>query len=343
VNFDRLGREGLLAENRMTRSNERRRIAIVAGEDAEILDIVGPLEVFDSANDFYQVGKHPVYQIEVVSTSDDLAIRTSCGMVIMATATLRNITTPIDTMLIAGGTRAGVDAAAQNEELLRWLQTMSGSVRRLGSVCTGAFILASAGLLRGRRATTHWSMCAELSKRHPDTRVDPDSIFVRDRAVYTSAGVTAGMDLALALVEEDLGPEIAASVARDLVLYLRRPGGQPQLSATLALQAADRHAIRDLQSWIVDHLAGDLSISTLASRVAMSRRNFSRVFSSETGLTPARFVERVRVEAARRRLEESEHTIKQVAAECGFQSADSMRRTFQRLLKQNPSEIRTRS
>ena len=219
---------------------------------------------------------------------------------------------------------------------------MAQRVRRLGSVCSGAFVLAEAGLLDGRRATTHWSVCDALAQRYPRVRVDPDPIFIRDGRIYTSAGVTAGMDLALALVEEDHGREIALHVARELVLFLRRPGGQSQFSAQLALQTTDHQPLRELQAWIAEHPSADLSVATLAARVAMSPRNFARVFVRELGLTPARFVEQIRVEAARRRLEESAHGVDLIASECGFGSAESMRRSFVRTLRVPPSAYRSR-
>ena len=196
-----------------------------------------------------------------------------------------------------------------------------GRVRRVGSVCTGAFLLAAAGVLDARRATTHWAFCDRLAREYPRVAVDPDPIFVRDGDVYTSAGVTAGIDLALALVEEDLGRETALAVARNLVVFVRRPGGQSQFSAPLELQAADREPLRELQAWVAGRLAEDLSVEALARRVHMSPRNLSRVLRREVGSTPARFVERVRVEGARRRLEETSAGLEQIARECGFGSA----------------------
>ena len=215
-------------------------------------------------------------------------------------------------------------------------------MRRLASVCSGTFLLAEAGLLDGRRATTHWRVCDELAHRYPKITVERDPIFVGDRGVYTSAGVTAGMDLALALVEEDHGRELALRVARQLVMFLKRPGGQSQFSAQLAVQAADREPLRELQAWIADHLDADLSVAELASQVAMSERNFARVFTREVGLTAARFVERARVEGARRRLEESTDGVEMIAARCGFGSAEVMRRAFLRLLGVPPSAYRGR-
>jgi transcriptional regulator GlxA family with amidase domain len=225
---------------------------------------------------------------------------------------------------------------------VRWVRAMAPRVRRLGSVCSGSFVLAEAGLLDGRRATTHWEWCATLAERYPAVTVASDPIFVRDGKIYTSAGVTAGMDLALALVEEDHGRELALEVARQLVMFLRRPGGQSQFSAQLAAQTADREPLRDLQSWISEHPEADLSVPALARRVAMSPRNFARVFTREVGMTPARFVESVRVEAARRRLEESASGVDSVAAACGFGTAESMRRAFLRIVRVPPAAYRHR-
>ena len=244
----------------------------------------------------------------------------------------------IDTLLVAGG-----DAIEQNEmnpEAVRWLKRISGRIRRVGSVCTGAMLLARAGLLDGRRATTHWNWCQTLIKRAPRAGVDPDPIFVRDENVYTSAGVTAGMDLALALVEEDHGSHLALQVARNLVLYLRRPGGQSQFSAALSLQVTDRKPLRELEAWVLDNLHKPLTVPLLAQRVAMSPRNFARIFTKEMKTTPAKFVERLRVEAARRRLEESQNSMETIADECGFGNVNSMRNVFQRALRIAPGQYR---
>jgi len=209
-------------------------------------------------------------------------------------------------------------------------------------VCTGAFLLAEAGLLDGRRATTHWAYCAELAKRYPQVKVDPDPIFVRDGRIYSSAGVTAGMDLALGLVEEDLGRSLALDVARQLVLFLKRPGGQSQFSAQLEAQSAEREPLRDLQAWISNHPEAPLGVESLARRVAMSPRHFARVFLREVGTTPAKFILRIRVEAARRRLEESRDDVERVAQTCGFGSAEVMRRAFLRTVRVSPSAYRSR-
>jgi transcriptional regulator GlxA family with amidase domain len=252
--------------------------------------------------------------------------------------TFRQIRGKIDTLLVAGG-----DAIEQNKiktDAVRWLKQIAKRVRRVGSVCTGAMLLARAGLLDGRRATTHWNWCETLVRRAPRATVDPDPIFVRDENVYTSAGVTAGMDLALALVEEDHGSKLALQVARNLVLYLRRPGGQSQFSAALSLQATDRKPLGELEAWVLDNLNKVLIVPVLAQRLAMSPRNFARVFAREMKTTPAKFVERLRVEAARRRLEESQNSMETIASECGFGNVNSMRNVFQRTLRIPPGQYR---
>jgi transcriptional regulator GlxA family with amidase domain len=226
--------------------------------------------------------------------------------------------------------------------LIRLLRAAAGRSRRVASVCTGAFLLARAGLLDGRRATTHWNSCGELARRYPAVHVESDPIFVRDGDVYTSAGVTAGIDLALALVDEDLGPKLARDVARWLVLFLRRPGGQSQFSAALAGQQAEREPLRDLQGWVMDHLDEDLTVPALAERVFMSPRNFARAFKREVGMTPAVYVETVRVERARTLLETGGEGVEQVARRCGFGTVETMRRVFRRRLGVSPGDYRQR-
>lgn len=314
---------------------------MVAYPDAQVIDVIGPLEVFASTSRWLgERGRAtPAYTVEVLATQSG-PMRMSSGVELVAARAIGSVRGGIDTLLIAGG--AGTDAAMHDRALLAWLCRIAPRVRRLGSVCTGAFILAQAGLLDGRCVTTHWQWCRALAERFPTLRVDPDPIFVRDGNVYTSAGVTAGMDLALALVEEDCGRDVALHIARGLVLFLRRPGGQSQFSAQLAVQAADREPLRELQSWIADHLDEDLSVPSLAERAAMSPRNFARVFTQQVGTTPARFVEALRIEAARRRLEESTHGVELVAAQCGFGSAEAMRLAFQRRLRVAPTAYRHR-
>jgi transcriptional regulator GlxA family with amidase domain len=318
-----------------------RRIVFVAGPGVEILDLVGPLQVFARASEMHgreNPGSPPIYSVEVATVSSRRSLIANCGLRITAEKTFREVHGKIDTLLVAGG-----DAIEQNEinlEAVRWLKKISERIRRVGSVCTGAMLLARAGLLDGRRATTHWNWCQTLIKRAPRARVDADPIFVRDENVYTSAGVTAGMDLALALVEEDYGSRLALQVARNLVLYLRRPGGQSQFSAALSLQLTDRKPLRELEAWVLDNLHKPLTVPLLAEHVAMSPRNFARVFSKEMKTTPAKFVERLRVEAARRRLEESHNSMEMIAGECGFGNVNSMRNVFQRTLKIAPGQYR---
>jgi transcriptional regulator GlxA family with amidase domain len=326
----------------MSRVSATRHVAMVGFPDVQILDVTGPLEVFGCATRLLAARRNVpdrAYTVEIVASRAGV-LTCSSGMKIVATRALRAVRSGIDTLLVAGG--IGTAAALRDGELVRWVRDTAPRVRRLGSVCSGSFVLAEAGLLDGRRATTHWEWCATLAKRYPSVTVAPDPIFVRDGNVYTSAGVTAGMDLALALVEEDHGRELALEVARQLVMFLRRPGGQSQFSAQLAVQTADREPLRELQAWITEHPEADLSVPTLARRVAMSPRNFARVFTREVGATPARFVESVRVEAARRRLEESAHGVDSVAAACGFGTAESMRRAFLRTVRVPPAAYRHR-
>jgi transcriptional regulator GlxA family with amidase domain len=227
-------------------------------------------------------------------------------------------------------------------EVVRWVGRSAPSARRVASVCTGAFVLARAGLLDGRTATTHWADCAALAEQHPAVRVEPDRIFVRDGKVSTSAGVSAGIDLALAFVEEDLGTGVARAVARELVVFVKRPGGQTQFSTQLQWQLPERDALQTLQAWIADNLRGDLSVEALAARAGMSTRTFARVFAREVGLTPAAYVEAVRLEAARTALEDSGATVEGVARTCGFGTVETFRRAFHRHLGVSPSQYRER-
>lgn len=319
-----------------------RRIALVAYPDFEPLDLTGPFSVFAGTAHWLREAqgvKTETYTVEVIGAEVGL-LRASGGLGIMVDRSFRTIREGIDTLLVVGG--PGTRNAVRDNELLTWLRRIAPRVRRLGAVCTGSFILARAGLLDGKRATTHWAWGAELARLYPRVIVDADPIFIRDGNTYTSAGVTAGMDLALALVEEDYGREVALHIARDLVLYLRRPGGQSQFSTLLVAQGKDREPLRELQTWIAENVDADLSVPTLARRMAMSPRHFARVFTREVGMTPGQFVEKIRVEAARRRLEESPHGMKHVAVDCGFGSADTMRRAFLRTLHVAPVVYRGR-
>jgi transcriptional regulator GlxA family with amidase domain len=320
-----------------------RRIVLLAYPGVDLLDVAGPCEVFGATGRALVAVGGPDqagYRVEVLSNSRRLAVETDSAVSLLAHRSYRGLAGPVDTLLVAGG--LGAPEGAKDQALLRWLRRMAGRVRRLGSVCTGALILAAAGLLDGRRVTTHWKWCAHLARMYPQIDVQADPIFVRDGHVYTSAGVTAGMDLALALVEEDFGRDAVLWLARHLVLFARRPGGQSQFSVLLDLQTAEQQPLRDLQAWLAGHLDQDLSVERLAGRVHMSARNFARVFRRQLGWTPARFVERLRVEAARRRLEESGAGLARIARACGFGSPDSLRRSFVRVLGVAPADYRRR-
>jgi transcriptional regulator GlxA family with amidase domain len=318
-----------------------RNVVIVAFPRVQSLDVTGPLEVFAGAQALLEAREDPRrgYRVTVVSR-DGEPLRTSSGLTIVPDCDLARAPREIDTLLVAGG--AGSRQAANDPVLVPWVARHAARARRTASVCTGAFVLAATGLLDGRRATTHWFSAAALAEKHPAVEVDPDPIYLCDRNVWTSAGVTAGMDLALALVEEDLDRDAALTIARHLVLFLRRPGNQSQFSATLAAQQPEREPLREVQRAVVEHVAADHSVEAMALRAHMSPRHFARAFRAETGLTPARYVERVRLEAARRRLEDTAEPLASVAAGCGFGTSETMRRVFLRSLGVGPAEYRRR-
>jgi transcriptional regulator GlxA family with amidase domain len=328
-----------------------RQIAILLFERVQSLDVTGPLEVFAGANRLLggerrQDGdsgspsdSQRGYEIRTFSATG-APVRTSSGLLITPDGALGAVPAAIDTLIVPGG--AGARAASTDAALLDWIAATSARATRTASVCTGAFVLAAAGLLDGRRATTHWASAATLARLHPNVDVDPEPIFVRDGSIWTSAGVTAGMDLALALVERDHDRDAALTIARHLVLFLRRPGNQSQFSATLAAQQPEREPLREVQRSVVEHVAGDHAVEAMAARAQMSPRHFARAFRAETGVTPARYVERVRLEAARRRLEDGGEPIGVVAAACGFGTAETMRRVFLRTLDVGPAEYRRR-
>jgi transcriptional regulator GlxA family with amidase domain len=313
-------------------------IEVLAYPSVQLLDVTGPLQVFASANDLVaETGATPPYSLQVVAKGRH-AVTASAGLEI-ATRPLPRVGAALDTLIVAGG--PGVEAASADSALVDWLRQRAQRARRIASVCTGAFLLAASHVLDGRRAATHWSVCADLARRFPAVRVESDPIFVRDGAVWTSAGVTAGIDLALALVEQDLGRTAALAVARYLVVFLKRPGGQAQFSAALSLQSAeDRFGA--LHDWINKHLSDDISLPLLAGKAGMSERSFSRHYLEATGLTPARAVERLRVEEARRLLSESRLPVKRISQRCGFGSEETMRRSFLRVLAATPQDYRAR-
>ncbi len=314
---------------------------MLAFPDVQVLDVTGPLEVFNAATRLLEAdgrGREG-YVTEIVAASAG-PVRSSGGIELVARRGMRSVVGSLDTLMVAGG--FGTRSVASDRSTIDWLRRAAPRARRVASVCTGALLLAEAGLLEGRRVATHWAFAEELGRLYPDIDVDSDPVYIKDGNVYTSAGVTAGMDLALALVEEDHGRDVALVVARWLVMFLKRPGGQSQFSAQLASQVAEREPIRDVQAWIAEHPGAVVSVEALAERACMSPRNFARVFAREVGLTPARFVERTRVEAARRRLEETRASVEEVARDCGFGSAETMRRAFLRHVRVGPADYRHR-
>jgi transcriptional regulator GlxA family with amidase domain len=291
-----------------------------------MMNLAGPLDVFVRASEgLMRAGKRltPAYEIDLLTT-DGLPLKTSAGLSLLGGRRWTEAVEPIDTLLILGS--AVSITRPVDPQLLSWVRSSADRARRIGSVCAGAFVLAAAGILNGRRATTHWELAAALAKSYPQVSVDADRIFIRDGNVWTSAGVSAGADLALAMVEEDHGHQLALEIARRMVLFLRRPGGQSQFSTQLAAQAADRKPIRELVAWISEHLDGDLSVPALARRAGMSERNFSRVFAQQVGATPARFVAKLRLQAATARLEQTNQNVETIASEAGFGDGAALRR-----------------
>ena len=314
-----------------------RRVEVLAFPSVQLLDVAGPLQVFSSANERAAAeGRAPIYEARVIAPETEVGA--TAGLVFSASSLPATEAAP-DTLIVAGG--QGVRGAAEDPALVDWLRRRAEAARRVASVCTGAFLLGAAGLLDGRRAVTHWEYCPELQRRFPGARIDPDPIFIRDGKVWTSAGVTAGIDLALALVEEDHGRALALAVARQLVVFLKRPGGQAQFSETLALQSADDR-FAPLHAWIAGHLDAPLTLARLAAEAGMSERSFARRYREATGLTPGRAVERLRVEAARQLLVETSLPSKRIAARCGFGTEETMRRSFLRVQGVGPQSYRAR-
>lgn len=318
----------------MSGLNGRPLVALVVYPGFTLTDMSGPADVLSSCAQ---------YDVEVVA-ADVGPVRAGSwdpGISVAATRSLRDIgDDEVDTLMVVGGwgaTDAAADAALVDE-----VRRLASGCRRVASVCTGAFVLAAAGVLDGRRATTHWQFCSQLAEMFPAVEVDQDPIFVRDGHCWTSAGVTAGIDLALALVEEDFGRELALSIARLMVVYMQRPGGQSQFSAQLMMQAAGRQPIRELQHWIISNLDADLSVEALARRVGMSTRHFSRVFRTEVGTSPAEYVELTRVDVARHLLETTDLGMKAVARQCGFGTTETFHRSMKRVLGVTPGEYRGR-
>ncbi len=311
-------------------------ISIVAPPGAQAIDVMGPIDIFAEAA---IRSKTPSYQVEIIG-GNAAPITCSAGVNILPRRTIHDPDEPIDTLLVAGV--RDFRTAQADWELIRWLTYQAPLTRRFGSVCTGTFLLGAAGLIDNRIVTTHWEHATELAASYPAARVEPDRLFVRDGPLCTSAGGTAGIDLALALVEEDHGRELALDVARWLVVFLKRPGGQSQFSAHLAAQITAKSPIQETQRWVLENLAADLSVQSLAKRAAMSVRNFARVFRQEAGMTPADFVEKARMDAARRMLEDTFVPLQRVSQRCGFRDGDSLRRAFMRHVGVGPRDYRTR-
>ncbi|MCP1475437.1 transcriptional regulator GlxA family with amidase domain [Pseudomonas sp. EB276 TE3739] len=311
-------------------------IHVLAFANMQILDVTGPLQVFASANDLARQRGLPTPYAPSVIASGGGAVLSSAGLAVLAEPLPQ---TPSDTLIIAGGW--GIYAASEDRQLVDWVREHAHGCRRVASVCTGAFLLAASGWLDGRRVVTHWTRCEQLAEQHPNLRVEANPIFINDGPVWTSAGVTAGIDLALAMVEEDLGRDIALDVARHLVVFLKRPGGQSQFSVTLSLQQQGNR-FDELHAWIAENLTCDLGIPTLAEQAGMSERSFIRHYRADTGQTPARAIELIRVETARRLLSDTGLPVKRIAANCGFGSEETLRRSFLRAIGVTPQAYRER-
>jgi transcriptional regulator GlxA family with amidase domain len=314
-----------------------RTVAILAMPGVQLLDVSGPLDVFAEAN---QQARREAYRLRVVASAPG-DIRSSSGTRLVPDEVIgRERGERLDTLLVAGCPTLA--ETRPPPAVLAWLKRTASRARRYGSVCTGAFLLAAAGLLDGRRVTTHWAVARRLAETYPAVTVEEDAIHVRDGKLRTSAGVTAGLDLALALVEEDLGRELAMKVAGQLVMFFKRPGGQMQFSRSGASLPAGRSALQEVQRFIAAHPAADHSVPRLAARTGLSPRHFARLFQKEVGVTPAAWVESARIAAARRLLERGGNAPKQVAARCGFANADTLRRAFARHVGVTPAEYRKR-
>ena len=308
-----------------------RRVVITGPPPVQILDVAGPLEVFSNV---------PGYAVELANPGAERSLRTNRAIVLGDATPIAEIDGPIDTLIIVGG--PGAESGTYDAQFVSWITAAAKRSRRVASICTGAFLLAEAGLLNGKQAVTHWTFCDRLAREYPSVQVRSDPIFVRDGCTYTSAGITAGIDLSLALVEEDHGHEIALRVARFLVMFLVRPGGQAQYSHMLSHQSAATTPLRELQVWMLEHLREPLTVELLADRMGISARHFTRVCLREMGMNPGQFVDRMRVEAAQQMIDTSPRGLKEIADECGFHSSEAMRRAFTRVLGVTAAEYASR-
>jgi transcriptional regulator GlxA family with amidase domain len=308
-----------------------RKVVIVGPPPVQILDVTGPLEVFSNV---------PDYEVQLGNPGSEHHLQTSRGQALSPATPIADITAPIDTLVIVGG--PGAETGVYDPQFVSWIANTATHSRRVASICTGAFLLAAAGVLDGKKAVTHWSFCDRLARDFPSVDVCPGPIYLRDGAVYTSAGITAGIDLCLALVEEDHGHQVALNVARFLVMFLVRPGGQDQYSHMLSRQAVTFQPLRELQVWMLENLRDDLTVEKLADRIGMSARHFTRVCLKETAMNPGQLVDRMRIEAAQQMIDASAMGLKEIADACGFGSADSMRRAFLRVLGVTAGEYASR-
>ncbi|MDL2265693.1 GlxA family transcriptional regulator [Parabacteroides sp. OttesenSCG-928-G07] len=322
---------------------KERTVAFLVIPEATLLDITGPFEVFSQANEYLQAQtgrEEPAYVLRTLSAVRGRSVRTASGLVIECEGTIRGMRDAVDTLFVPGVPNGRLAEYRVGNEVLQWIKGQAERANRICSVCTGTFLLAQAGVLHNKKATTHWEKCATLSREYPDVEVDHDSIFVKDGTVYTSAGISAGMDLALALVEEDWGRDVALEIAKQMVLYLKRPGSQSQYSSVLTHQRIDYRPVRGIINWISEHLHEQLTVELLAEQSAMSVRNFSRVFTRETGVTPARFIDKLRVERACRYLLDTRLSLKEIAVLSGLGSIDNMRKVFLKYMAISPAKYR---
>jgi transcriptional regulator GlxA family with amidase domain len=308
-----------------------RKVVIVGPPPVQVLDVASPLEVFSGVEG---------YDVVIGNPGAERTLQTHRNLALTNAAPTAEISGPVDTLMVAGG--PGAECGAYDASFVDWIAGMASQSRRVASICTGAFLLGAAGLIDGKEVVTHWRFCDQLAREFPKAIVRHEPIFLKDGTLYTSAGITAGIDLTLALLEEDHGHQAALNIARFLVMFLVRPGGQAQFSHMLSRQAATSKPLRELQVWMLEHLREDLTVERLAERLGMSARNFTRVCLRETGMNPGQFVDRMRVEAAQQMIDSSDMGLKEIADRCGLQRADSMRRTFLRVLGISPSEYMDR-
>jgi transcriptional regulator GlxA family with amidase domain len=323
----------------MKPSESQKSVLLVIPESGLLFEAVGIAEIFDQANRcLTEAYRRPIYKVTLATTAEEKIVRGRSGLRLVADTTLSQLdpTEPWDSIVVSGGGKGG----RERGEIASWLRSAAPHCKRIVSACAGAFLLAEAGLLDGKSATTHWRVTKDLARRFPQVQVEPDPVYIKDGAVWTSAGASAGFDLALAIVEEDCGAKLAKEVAEYILLFLRRPGRQAQVSEFLRQQTSEIRPILEIQSWILEHLADNLSVEALAERAAMSPRNFTRVFTKEIGISPARYVETIRFEIAKQRLDQGMETIDQVAGACGFGTALTMRRVFERCLGIGPAQYR---